>query len=175
MTKRHVCFSHGQESGPWGSKIRSLADVAAGQGWPVESIDYQGIADPMARVRVLVEWCQKQPVAPVLAGSSMGAFVSVAASAQAEVAGLFLLAPALYVPGYRENLPAVAPGCPITIVHGWADTVVPWEDSVQYAAAHHARLLLVDGDHRLAANIGEIGRLFSLFLDELGSPGPEEK
>ena len=29
MTARHVCFSHGQESGPWGTKIRRLADYTA--------------------------------------------------------------------------------------------------------------------------------------------------
>ena len=28
MTANLVCFSHGQESGPWGTKIRELADVA---------------------------------------------------------------------------------------------------------------------------------------------------
>jgi hypothetical protein len=44
-----VCFSHGQESGPWGTKIRALADVAHA----VESLDYQGMADPQARARKL--------------------------------------------------------------------------------------------------------------------------
>lgn len=155
-------------------KIQAMADVASAAGWPVESIDYQGIADPGERVRMLVEWCQKQPAAPVLVGSSMGGFVSVAASAEADAAGLFLLAPALYVPGYREILPAVPPACPVTIVHGWADAEVPWEDSVQYAAAHRARLVLVDGDHRLAANVAEICGLFRLFLDEVGAASPGE-
>mgnify|MGYP003397168733 CR=1 FL=1 len=30
-----VCFSHGQESGPWGTKIRALAD-----GWTIVTADH---------------------------------------------------------------------------------------------------------------------------------------
>jgi len=45
-----VVFSHGKESGPWGSKITALAAVARERGAAVESVDYQGIED--ARVRV---------------------------------------------------------------------------------------------------------------------------
>ena len=41
-----VIFSHGQESGPWGTKIRAMADLAKSMGCAVQSIDYQGIADP---------------------------------------------------------------------------------------------------------------------------------
>ena len=51
---RHVVFSHGKESGPWGSKIRALAAVATAAGWAVDSVDYQGMADPAARVAKLV-------------------------------------------------------------------------------------------------------------------------
>ena len=52
-----VVFSHGQESGPWGTKIRAMAELAKGLGCAVESIDYQGIADPTARVEKLVAEC----------------------------------------------------------------------------------------------------------------------
>ena len=46
-----VIFSHGQESGPWGTKIQAMAAAARALGCRVESIDYQGIADPAARVQ----------------------------------------------------------------------------------------------------------------------------
>ena len=46
-----VLFSHGQESGPWGTKIRAMADLDKGMGCAADSIDYQGIADPGERVR----------------------------------------------------------------------------------------------------------------------------
>ncbi len=49
-----VIFSHGQESGPWGTKIRAMAERARSLGCAVDSIDYQGIADPSERVSKLV-------------------------------------------------------------------------------------------------------------------------
>jgi hypothetical protein len=36
-----VVFSHGKESGPWGSKIRTLANVAERLGAQVLSVDYR--------------------------------------------------------------------------------------------------------------------------------------
>ena len=163
---RHVCFSHGQESGPWGTKIRALAAVARGMGWSVESLDYQGIDDPQARVVKLLDYCRHQAGPIALAGSSMGGYVAAAVAVQLPARGVFLLAPAFYVPGYEARVPSPA-GCPMTIVHGWRDDVVPWEGSVRYAASARARLVLVDGDHRLTANIGEIATLFRRFLNEL--------
>ena len=41
MKKLLVIFSHGKESGPWGSKIRALADVAERLGAQVMSVDYR--------------------------------------------------------------------------------------------------------------------------------------
>jgi alpha/beta superfamily hydrolase len=143
-----------------------MAEVARQRGWSVESLDYQGMADADARVRLLVDWCSSQPAAPVLVGSSMGGFVALRAAAETAAAGLFLLAPALYVAGYREMLPAVVPRCPITIVHGWHDDVIPWQDSVKFAAGQASRLLLVSADHRLTAALDEISNLFGRFLDE---------
>ena len=49
-----VVFSHGQESGPWGTKIRAMADLVESKGLTAVSIDYQGIADPTERVHKLV-------------------------------------------------------------------------------------------------------------------------
>lgn len=166
----HICFSHGKESGPWGTKISALADVARESGWTVESLDYQGMDDPHQRVATLLAYCQdharRQGGPLALAGSSMGGFVAAAVAPQLPVAGLFLMAPAFYVPGYEQYVPP-PPGCPVTIVHGWRDDIVPWEGSVRYAAAGRARLTLLDGDHRLTARLPELARLFRLFLQEL--------
>ena len=41
-----VVFSHGKESGPWGSKITTLSNVANDMGFGVESIDYQDLDCP---------------------------------------------------------------------------------------------------------------------------------
>jgi hypothetical protein len=57
MTMPAVYFSHGQESGPWGSKIKSMAATVEKLGCRAESVDYRGIADPKDRVNKLIEEC----------------------------------------------------------------------------------------------------------------------
>ena len=165
-----ICFSHGQESGPWGTKIRAMAEVAKASGWSVESLDYQGMADPMDRADKLIAWCRQQDEPVVMVGSSMGAFVANVAASRIGARGLFLLAPAFYLPDYEGIMPD-HPTCPAFIVHGWQDDVVPWQGSVRYGSETGARLMLVDGDHRLTANIDTINRLFVGFLDELAQGG----
>jgi pimeloyl-ACP methyl ester carboxylesterase len=172
MTAPHICFSHGKESGPWGTKIRALADVAREEGWTADSLDYQGLDDPQARVSRLREYCRARPEAIVLAGSSMGGFVAAAVAAELPVRGLFLMAPAFYVPGYEAHVPP-PPACPVTIVHGWRDDVVPWEGSVRYAQPARARLVLLDGDHRLTSSLREVSALFRVFLREIGGRAEE--
>jgi len=169
-----VCFSHGQESGPWGTKILALADVARGAGFAAESLDYQGMADPQARARKLSAWCRAQPDRAILVGSSMGGYVALAAASDAGAAGLFLLAPALYVPGYEAIPVPPPPSCRITIVHGWQDAVLPWSGSTRYGELSGARVLLVADDHRLVADLAGLCRIFRLFLDELGASPREE-
>jgi pimeloyl-ACP methyl ester carboxylesterase len=166
VPRRHVCFSHGKESGPWGTKIRALADVARDAGWTADSLDYQGLEDPQARVEKLLDYCRAQRDPIVLAGSSMGGYVAASAAASHGARGLFLMAPAFYVPGYEQRVPP-PPSCPVSIVHGWGDDVVPCQGSIRYAADAHARLLLVDGDHRLTGNLPELANLFRLFLQEI--------
>ena len=94
-----VVFSHGQESGPWGTKIRAMADLAKSVGCQVESIDYQGIADPTERVDKLIAECAAIDDTLLLVGSSMGGHVASAAAARVNAAGLFVLAPAYYHAG----------------------------------------------------------------------------
>ena len=48
-----VIFSHGKESGPWGSKITQLANEAKTLGFSVDSIDYSNIVSPDERVSIL--------------------------------------------------------------------------------------------------------------------------
>ena len=162
-----VCFSHGQESGPWGTKILALADVARVAGHPVESLDYQGIADPLVRARKLATWCRAQPSPAILVGSSMGGYVALSAASDVGAAGLFLLAPALYVPGYDTVPVPPPPACRIMIVHGWQDDVLPWSGSTRYGELCGARVVLVQDDHRLVADMASLCRMFRLFLDQL--------
>jgi len=158
-----VVFSHGQESGPWGTKIRAMAECARNLGCEVDSIDYQGIADPTERVAKLVNACRDIDDRLILAGSSMGGHVATAAATEVGAAGLFVLAPAYYMEGY-ESLTPVPPSIPICIVHGWNDAIVPVENSIRFAQSCSATLHLVDGDHRLTANIDEINEYLRIFI-----------
>jgi predicted esterase len=158
-----VIFSHGQESGPWGTKIRAMSELAKSLGCNVDSIDYQGITDPTARVEKLVRECAGINDALILVGSSMGGHVATAAATTLGAAGLFVLAPAYYMEGYEELTP-LTPSMPICIVHGWHDDIVPVENSIRYARECSASLHLVDGDHRLTANIDEINGYLEQFI-----------
>ena len=163
MTMPAVYFSHGQESGPWGTKIQAMAEAVQALGCRAESVDYRGIADPTERVDKLVAECQGLEESLVLVGSSMGGHVATAAAAPLNAIGLFVLAPAYYIAEY-EHLTPPAPEIPISIVHGWRDDLVPPENSIRFAAECHATLHLVDGDHRLTENIDEIIQYLGRFI-----------
>ncbi len=163
---RYVVFSHGRDSGPWGAKITAMAEVARTEGYDVESVDYRGVDEPQERVARLLSYCRELKGPLVLVGSSLGGHVSTAASALLRAQGLFLLAPAFYMPGFEEHTPKPAP-CPMTIVHGWHDEIVPVESSVRYAREHRATLHVLDSDHRLQDVIGQINYLFEYFLVSL--------
>lgn len=158
-----VVFSHGKESGPWGSKITAMAAMVRELGPRVESVDYRGIDDPTARVRRLIETAQEFKSPLVLVGSSMGGHVSAAAAGRLDPRGLFLLAPAFYMKGYEQYTPQEV-GCPTAIVHGWRDDIVPVENSVRWAREHRAALHLLDSDHRLEDQIETICLLLREFL-----------
>jgi pimeloyl-ACP methyl ester carboxylesterase len=160
-----VYFSHGQESGPWGTKIRSMAETVRSLGCRAESVDYQGIADPTERVVRLLEECRQVREPLILVGSSMGGHVATAAAAETGAVGLFLLAPAYYMEGF-EALTPPPPAIPIVIVHGWRDDVVPVRNSIRYAGNCMATLHVVNGDHRLTANLDEINCYLRRFVAE---------
>jgi predicted esterase len=169
-----VIFSHGQESGPWGTKINAMTEMVRELGCTADSIDYQGIADPGERVSKLIAECKDLDDTLILIGSSMGGHVATAAAEALNAAGLFVLAPAYFIEGY-EALTPPPPGMPICIVHGWHDDVVPVENSVRFARDCKAELHLVDGDHRLTANIEEINGYLKRFIRRVtGEPGGQD-
>jgi len=165
MTQPTIIFSHGQESGPWGSKIKAMSAAVRALGCAADSVDYQGIADPTERVEKLIDFCADIPAPLVLVGSSMGGHVATAAATKVNASGLFVLAPAYYMTGYEDLTPA-APEIPICIVHGWHDDIVPVENSIRFARACAATLIIVDGDHRLTGNIDEIINHLTRFISD---------
>jgi alpha/beta superfamily hydrolase len=161
-----VVFSHGKESGPWGSKITAMAAVARDLKLQVESVDYRGIEDPGKRVEKLLEEAGKLPGAQLLVGSSMGGYVAAAAASRLNARALFLLAPAFYMRGFEQYTPQDVT-VPTSIVHGWRDDIVPVENSIRWARERRATLHLLDSDHRLEDQIGPICVLLRDFLTSL--------
>jgi predicted esterase YcpF (UPF0227 family) len=162
-----VYFSHGKESGPWGTKIKHLARIAEDMGCAVESIDYTDLIDPDQRVERLLEVLAREEDSFVLVGSSMGGYVSLVASETVDAKAVFLMAPALYMPGCKEQeYHSRSPH--IEIVHGWADDVIPAEHSIRYAKQADCALHLISGDHALNSSIETVASLFVRFLERAG-------
>jgi pimeloyl-ACP methyl ester carboxylesterase len=156
-----VYFSHGKESGPWGSKIKRLANIAKEHGYRVDSIDYSDILDPDLRVERLIKILEAEEDF-VLVGSSMGGYVSLVAAEQVNANGMFLLAPALFMEGYKTQ--QYSNNTDIEIIHGWSDDVIPPENSIKFANQVDCSLHLISGDHRLNSSIEIVENLFSQFL-----------
>jgi alpha/beta superfamily hydrolase len=160
-----VYFNHGKESGPWGDKITRLAEVAQDHGYAVESLDYQGM-DANARVARLLMSDAPAARPLILVGSSMGSYVAAVASASLRPKGLFLMAPAFYLPIFPIQEPTPHADF-VTLVHGWNDELIPYGNSVLYANKFKAVLHLVESDHRLSSQLPLIASLFDAFLKQL--------
>lgn len=159
-----VCFAHGKESGPWGTKITRLAEVAQACGFQVLSPDYSHTHDPKERVAQLLKLAPRARQL-VLVGSSMGAYVSAMACAELKPQALFLMAPALYFPGWDEE-PA---GCPArtVVVHGWNDEIVPVERALRFARRNNAALHILNSGHTLNDQLPALALLFETLLLDL--------
>ena len=171
----HCILSHGFESGPDATKVTALAEVAERSGWTHERPDYtdldakREIADlgdvpgRLQRLRELaVKAAARGPL--VLAGSSLGAWISAQASLQVPLRGLFLMAPPIW-PGEKHAMQAAQ--VPISILHGWHDELIPASAVADWAAARSATLLLVDDAHRLSAHVQASADAFAALLARL--------
>ncbi len=168
----HVIISHGLQSSPESSKALALAQACDLLGWSCERPDYQDIdaqmpplGDVEARIRRLRSLVEGISGPVVLAGSSMGAFISAQVSMQVQVRGLFLMAPPIHLDGYDMRLQTAA--VPLSVVHGWHDELIPSDDVAQWAKQRQARICLVNDDHRLSAHVDYVAQQFALFLGGL--------
>ncbi|UGB37359.1 alpha/beta hydrolase [Frateuria soli] len=167
-----ILLSHGSDSSPEATKVSALAALAEARGWHTQRPDYRAddarghaaaVAPRLARLNAAIADCAAPPV---LAGSSMGAFVSALASLEHPVAGLFLLATPPAIPGVDTALD-VRQDVPALLIHGWRDELCPVDGICEFAARRRLPLLALDDDHRLSGNLPAIERQFALFLDTL--------
>lgn len=167
----HVILSHGSNSGPDAIKVSALAKVAEALGWTTSRPDYReddrpGYAGSITpRLQRLLAAMRAAPHPLVLAGSSMGAFVSGLASKRAPCDGVFLMALPTAIPGYAEHF-GLAPHIPSMLVHGFADELCAVDAALAFAREQSMPALLVADDHRLARQLGTLERQFRLFLQQ---------
>lgn len=164
---RLVVFAHGKESGPWGTKITHLAGIARDAGFDVISPDYSHSHDPKKRVEQLLRLAPRARTL-VLAGSSMGGYVSAMACAGLKPAALFLMAPALYFPGWDEEPEGIPSRC--SVVHGWGDDIVPVDRAIRFAQRNRTALHVLDSGHTLNDRLPELARVFGQLLKDAGAP-----
>jgi pimeloyl-ACP methyl ester carboxylesterase len=163
----HVIVSHGLESSPDATKATALAKVAESLGWSTQRPDYRDldahgkVGDVLGRIERLREIAARENAPLVLAGSSMGAFVSARVSLSLPVRGLFLMAPPIKLEGFDIRLEAA--DVPTRIIHGWDDELIPALEVARWASARKDQTVFVDDSHRLTAHIEfcaeEFGRL----------------
>jgi predicted alpha/beta-hydrolase family hydrolase len=181
--KGHCIFSHGFESGPNATKVTALAEVAERFGYSHERPDYTDLdgkleVSPLgdiparvARLHALASAAAARgPL--ILAGSSLGAFISGYVSMQLPVKALFLMAPPVTrsAEAYAvqpDTPPMPAADVPISIIHGWHDELFPAQKVVDWAAARNARLLLVNDAHRLTDHVKASADAFAALLAEI--------
>jgi alpha/beta superfamily hydrolase len=158
-----VYFSHGKESGPRGNKIKILATIAREHGCEVDSIDYTDTHDPDRRAARLMSILKNEDDDFILVGSSMGGYVSLVASGEVKPHAVFLLAPALYIPGYEKQEYCTGHKH-LEIVHGWSDDIIPPGHSIRFAEEADCTLHLISGDHPLNGSIEVVEEQFRQFL-----------
>ena len=144
-----------------------LAEVARAHGFAVESIDYTDLPDAGPRVERLLQSDARKARPLILVGSSMGGYVATVASSVLKPIGLFLMAPAFYMPGYPEQHPVPHAGA-VSVVHGWSDEIIPVEHSIRFARGFsqstRMELHLIEDDHRLSTQLTFLALLFERFL-----------
>lgn len=161
-----IIFSHGKESGPNGTKISLLTDIANIFNFQTTSIDYRKCKDVNERVDLLRENVQQYKAGKIiLVGSSMGGYVSTVIASEMKIDGLFLMCPALYLASYEVQ--TYTPKTQhIEIVHGWNDDIVPHENSIRFGKLNSATLHLVNDNHRLSASHDFLKQVFVRFLEK---------
>lgn len=162
-----LILSHGLNSSPDATKVSALARVADALGFASVRPDYQDLdaSGDVQRIddriaRLLEQVPADRPV--ILAGSSMGAFISGFASLHAKCVGLFLIALPVSIPGYARAFDAAR--VPTALVHGWDDELCPADAALAFARTRGAEISMVRDDHRLSAHVDFVAARFAEFL-----------
>jgi predicted alpha/beta-hydrolase family hydrolase len=170
----HAIISHGLDASPDASKAVALAEAARHLGWTEERPDYRpfdadrrrsNLGEVEARISHLCGLASRCKGPLVLAGSSMGAFVSARVSLEVPVAGLFLMAPPVWLEGFDMALHVAR--VPTWIVHGWSDELITASSVAAWAQVRNLRTTFVPDTHKLHGHVDFVGQEFGRFLQSL--------
>ena len=161
-----IIFNHGKESGPNGTKIRALSEIALNMQFEFISVDYQGMLEPQPRIDKLIKIIKAETRPVILVGSSMGSYVAIVASQVVDVVGLFLMAPAVYMPTYEHQI-FTPRAKKILLIHGWYDPIVPVANVIRFGKNHHVPTLLLNDDHVLSQSLERLCVEFKEFLTSI--------
>jgi alpha/beta superfamily hydrolase len=167
--KPFLILSHGLESGPDATKVSALAKIADAMGLHSVRPDYRDLDAGRNASRIDARIARLRQHAPagapvILAGSSLGAFISGFASFELDCIGLFLIALPMAIPGYPRRFEAKR--APTALVHGWGDELCPVDDAIAFARGRGDAITLVRDDHRLSAHVDFVARQFQDFLGQ---------
>ncbi len=168
--KPFLILSHGLESGPDATKVSALAKIADAMGLRSVRPDYRDLDAGRDAGRIDARIARLRQHVPagapvVLAGSSLGAFISGFASIEMnDCIGLFLIALPMEIPGYPRRFDAKP--APTALVHGWDDELCPVTEVIAFARARGDAITLVRDDHRLSAHVDFVARQFQDFLEQ---------
>jgi alpha/beta superfamily hydrolase len=171
----HAIVSHGFEAAPTGVKALACEAAARALGWSVERPDYQAfdrrtdksrLGDVEARIAHLRAIAQRSATPPVLCGSSLGAFISARVSLEVPVAGLFLMAPPVWLLDYDFALQVAV--VPTVVIHGWNDEIITAASVAAWAQVRNLRATFVPDTHRLEGHVDYVAAEFARFLQGLG-------
>jgi alpha/beta superfamily hydrolase len=171
----HAILSHGLDANPQGVKALACAAAARALGWTEERPDYQpfdaarhrsSLGDVEARIAHLRAIAQRSTGPLVLCGSSLGAFISARVSLEVPVAGLFLMAPPIWLEDYDFALQVAL--VPTRVVHGWNDEIITAASVAAWAQVRNLRTTFVPDTHRLEGHADYCGEELGRFLQSLG-------
>lgn len=162
-----VYLSHGLESGPNALKMQALKGVVETfDDCEAVVMDYRNMPDPserLARLYQTLEARDEPPACWVMAGSSLGGWLSAMASSRFVTCGCFMIAPALGLSDYPQTSPTLQ-SHHTHIIHGWQDAIVPPNPVIEIAQHQRLSLRMINDDHRLHASMPIILSDFDAFL-----------